>query len=95
MIYSWSLSSEVTYEEMGGLVHQVDHAIALQTRDCYICIDLPWKGHPIIARTISSSQKHKFRVHSVPPLESIPLRRQPSQADANVLTGVLCLMVDQ
>ncbi len=29
MIYSWSLSSEVITKEMGGLICQVDHAIAL------------------------------------------------------------------
>lgn len=82
-------------EEMGGIIHQVGHGIALQTRGCYICIDLPRKGPPIIARTISSSQEHKFRVCPIPPLASSPPRGRPSQADANVLTGVLCLMVDQ
>lgn len=82
-------------EETGGIIRQVDHGIALQTRDCYICIDLPRKGPPIIARTISSSQEHKFRARPGPPLASSPPRGRPSQADANVLTGVLCLMVDQ
>lgn len=82
-------------EETGEIIHQVGHGIALQTRGCYICIDLPRKGPPIIARTISSSQEHKFRVRPVPPLASSPPRGRLSQADANVLTGILCLMADQ